>query len=191
MRKPENTFIDSVHKRFASKEAPHREKMNNPYRSGTADCYYSGEFGDVWIEYKWVPKLPTRTASITPDCSPLQIKWLHGRYSEGRNVHVIVGCPAGGVILSGLEWEAPIPVSDFTKRIISREAIAEWLTLQTRGSVHANRRQPRNLRHTLTAAACDEQGSQARARQGAPDARHESVEEPADQAQHPDHRRRQ
>lgn len=163
MRKPENTFIDSVHRFFPDKEVPHREKMNNPYRSGTADVWYSGLHGDVWVEYKYLPKLPQKSTTLLADCSALQLKWLRARHAEGRNVHVIIGCPAGGVILSGLEWEESILISEFNKRLITRQAIAEWLALQTRGLIHhVTVGKPRNLRHTRKAAPCDERTADLR-----------------------------
>lgn len=132
-KKPETTFIASVHKHFPDKQVPHREKMNNPYRSGTADVWYSGRKGDLWVEYKFIPKLPVKSNSVLVDCSPLQLKWLGDRHREGRSVFVIVGHPAGGVILSDLEWGEPMSVTEFERRTVSREAICKWLVLNLQG----------------------------------------------------------
>lgn len=107
--------------------------MNNPYRGGTADWWYSGFLADLWIEYKYVDRLPTRTGIITPDVSDLQRKWLHGRYREGRNVAVVVGHPEGGVILRALSWEHAIPIDEFRERLITRLAIAQWIQKETLG----------------------------------------------------------
>jgi len=126
--KPETKFIAGVHKHLP--KTPHREKMNNPYRGGTADQWYSGSAGDLWSEYKFLPRTPQRGV-VRPDVSPLQKKWLRGRYEEGRNVCVIVGCPAGGVILRDLEWEDGLLYNEFGARIQSRADLANWIETQT------------------------------------------------------------
>jgi hypothetical protein len=94
--KPETTFIASIHRLLP--DEIHREKMNNPYRSGTADVWYSGHL-DLWAEYKYVPSFPVRSALI-PDLSPLQLDWCTKRRAQGRSVIVIVGCKSGGLVLT-------------------------------------------------------------------------------------------
>lgn len=132
---PENRFIASIHK-LMPKEI-HREKMHNMYRGGTPDVYYSGCGGDLWIEYKFIPRVPQR-GEVVANLSELQKLWLKGRHLEGRKVHVIVGCPAGGVILSKLDWESPLSVSDFSNNLQSKQAIADWITQATGGTPHGN-----------------------------------------------------
>ena len=133
--KPENTFISGVHKHLPSVKVIHREKMNNPYRGGTADWWYSGTKNDLWIEYKFLPRMPQR-GDITPErigLTALQLDWLRGRYAEGRNVGVIVGCPKGGVIMRDLAWDSECSVQAFTSQIIDRKALASWIVQQTTG----------------------------------------------------------
>jgi hypothetical protein len=130
--KPETTFTGSVHKYLPPEGTLHREKMNNPYRGGTADWWYSGFLADLWIEYKFVSRLPTH-AEVRPDLSERQAKWLHRRYQEGRNVAVIIGCKTGGIILRALSWEQAIPIEEFRERLIDRPAIAHWIQMQTLG----------------------------------------------------------
>ena len=127
--KPENQFISGVHSHM-EKHKPHREKMNNPYSSGTADVWYSGNKADLWIEYKFLPRTPQRGV-VTAALSELQKLWLRGRHEEGRNVRVIVGCPSGGVIMRSTEWENPMPVEEFNERIASRKELAGWITRET------------------------------------------------------------
>lgn len=118
-QKPENQFIAGVHKYLPD---VYFEKMNNPYRGGTADVWYSGVLGDLWVEYKFLPKLPRR-GLIIPDLSELQKRWIHNRRNEGRRVHVIVGCPAGGVwFLSIDEILAGMPIESFNP--VSRQTLA-------------------------------------------------------------------
>lgn len=125
-RKPENTFITGVHKYFPSKLVPHREKMANPYRGGTADCWYSGDKADLWLEYKFITRVP-KSAGILPALSALQLDWLRGRYNESRNVAVIVGCPTGGVIYERLAWECEMSPLAFTTKIKTRSELAQWI----------------------------------------------------------------
>jgi hypothetical protein len=128
-RKPENTFINSVHKHFGHAR-PYTEKMNNPYRGGTADTWYSGTKADLWVEYKYIARIPQR-AGVLPDCSPLQLQWLKGRSSEGRNVAVIVGCPTGGVVYLNGAWEYEVSGADFSALVVPRPTIAGWITYRT------------------------------------------------------------
>lgn len=134
--KPENTFRVSVHRHLPVEL--HHEKMNNPYSSGTADDWYSGNMSDLWLEYKFLPRVPQRGIIWLckpnvkkPELSVLQQKWLRGRYEEGRNIGVVVGCSTGGVIMRDLEWERPVDSSEFTTRIMTRGQIAQWIIHKT------------------------------------------------------------
>lgn len=129
MSKPENQFISGVHKYLKPGE-PHHEKMHNMYRGGTADVWYSGNKADLWIEYKFLPRVPQR-GSVKANLSVLQMNWLTARYAEGRSVYVVVGCPAGGVILCSSEWEHELPAGEFTERVASRKELAQWITQRT------------------------------------------------------------
>ena len=95
--------------------------------------YYSANKADLWLEYKFLPSVPQRgiVDAKRIGLSALQKAWLAGRYKEGRNVGVVVGCPSGGVILRDLEWEDGISPEDFMARIQSRSAIAKWIVHQT------------------------------------------------------------
>lgn len=141
--KPENSFIESVNRLLPLKRLKmctkareplppsshiHYEKMNNPYSSGTADCWYSGLAGDVWVEYKFIPRIPQRGV-VDPMklLSALQAQWLGDRYDEGRNVAVIIGCPTGGVLLLDRLWECGLTAIQFTSLIRSRADLADWI----------------------------------------------------------------
>lgn len=124
--KPENQFIKGVHARLAR---THCEKMCNPYRSGTPDVYYSGRVGDLWVEYKYITRIP-RSAEILPDLTPRQKRWLDSRYSEGRNVAVILGTPTGGVIYRNREWLKPLTFEALNALVVSKDEIARWIYSQ-------------------------------------------------------------
>ena len=122
--KPEGTFTRGVHKYLPS--TVYSVKNNNPYTGGLPDCWYSGNAADLWVEYKFIPKVPVES-DIVPDLSALQAEWLRCRHKEGRNVAVIVGCPDGGVILRDLKWEKPIPRAEFVRSIKTRAELAAWI----------------------------------------------------------------
>lgn len=105
--------------------------MNNPYSSGTPDFWFSGAKRDLWVEYKWLPRNPARGV-VTPKklLTPLQCDWLDGRYAEGRSVAVIVGCPAGGVILTKGGWNNEYSAAVFNSLVIDRKALAAWIQSQ-------------------------------------------------------------
>lgn len=121
--KPESTLIKSIQRHLPA--AVYLMKNNNPFTAGVPDVWYSGNAGDIWIEYKWLEKKPIKP--FKPKLSELQLKWLRERHSEGRNVAVIVGCPEGVVILRNLEWEQDCT---FT-HIIDRRSAAIWISSET------------------------------------------------------------
>ena len=129
MSKPETVFINSVHAHL-KREALYWMKNHNEYVGGVFDCWYSGKgegSTDLWIEYKFVV-LPKRDATlVVPDLSSLQTEWGTDRANEGRNVAVIVGCKEGGVYLPPGYW-APLPASEFRRRILTRKALAALIT---------------------------------------------------------------
>jgi hypothetical protein len=139
MKTPENQFISSVHHHFPPMSQLHREKNHNTYRCGTADEWYSGNLDDLWIEYKYEPQFPVRDRFIIPNCSPRQVRWLRGRFTEGRNVLVIVGYPIGGVVYyNPVEWEERgIDLSTIQERLMSRKELAEYIIAR----IHINREQ--------------------------------------------------
>lgn len=120
---PENKFIAGVH---AQLPGGHAEKMNNPYRRGTPDVYYSGMLGSLWAEYKFIAKIP-KSANILPELSQPQLEWCEARHVEGRLVVVIVGSPEGGVVFRHLEWMSPMPADVFRARLQSKKDIALWI----------------------------------------------------------------
>lgn len=94
--KPENRFIAKVHAHLPS---VYRLKNHNMYNAGVADVYYSGTAGDLWVEYKWLPKTPTKPIRLLDLLTPLQQSWAQERAQEGRNVWVVLGHPGGAWVI--------------------------------------------------------------------------------------------
>lgn len=128
--KPENSFIHGIHRLLPR---TYMEKMNNPWRSGTADVWYSGERGDLWVEYKFIERIP-KSAEILPDLTPRQRRWVNNRFDEGRNVAVILGTPTGGVIYRNKEWMHPKDNQTLSGLLVPKDEIARWIFSQVGAS---------------------------------------------------------
>lgn len=127
-RKPENVFIDSVHRHLPVEL--YRMKNHNEYNAGIADVWYDDK-RDAWVEYKFLA-LPVRDTTVidlaggkNPPITHLQQQWLAARHSNGRSVGVIVGCKEGGVWFPGVSWCEPLTVADFRSKLLSRKELAK------------------------------------------------------------------
>lgn len=128
--KPETTFYTSIHK-LIDKTRIHCEKMYNPLRGGTADVWYSGYGGDLWVEYKWLGKLPQRVPiRMYKELTALQLQWLGKRYEEGRNVRVILGSPEGCWIFSDRTWEKDFDADIVRENNLTKHDMAEFIIAQ-------------------------------------------------------------
>ena len=128
---PENRFRASVNRHLPT--TIYHCKMHNPYNAGIPDDWYSGNASDLWVEYKFLTRTPQRAVvwAANPKgalLSMLQTNWINARYDEGRKVAVVIGCPDGGAILRDQEWNRQIDADDFRKMLVSRLAIAQWIT---------------------------------------------------------------
>lgn len=143
--KPETTFYTGVHKHLTDL---YFEKMANPYRGGTFDCWYSGR-RDLWVEYKFI-ELPKRDTTVIDLCTPrgkamgsplsaLQQQWGADRWAEGRNVWVIVGVGLGraaqGIVLNcPAAWERThFTVGEVRPLLQTRRQIADEIATFTSG----------------------------------------------------------
>lgn len=132
----EHGFIRSIHRKLPSDLEVW--KINDNYKGGVADAYYSGDEGDLWVEYKFV-KLPKRgNSKVDFGLSALQIDWLTKQASRGRQVAVVIGSDEGCWIIqdpqifslnhstketfirNALDKNAVVPF------IISRTTYPEW-----------------------------------------------------------------
>ena len=130
MSKPETRYYTAVHKLLP--RTIYREKMHNPYRGGTADVWYSAKPSDLWVEYKWLAKLP-KTAPVRLDrlLTPLQQQWLTGRHEEGRSVVVILATPRGAWVFEGVSWKEPLDPSIIKTQGLSKQNVADYINNRT------------------------------------------------------------
>ena len=127
--KPETNFTRRITKLLP--DSIYHMKNNNMYVGGVPDKWFSGDKADLWCEMKYVDPLPV-TVPVRPMklLSALQADWLNNRFEEGRNVAVIVGCKAGGVVLQNKEWEEDIPIERFKSMLKSPRDLADWIRRQ-------------------------------------------------------------
>ena len=128
---PEASFIATVHGYLPVHL--HREKMHNAYRSGTADVWYSGAGGDLWVEYKYLRSMPERAPIRVYDMiSPLQMRWLNERYDEGRHVVVILGVPYFAWLYKDRAWQSlDVTRMQILARGLDRKGVAAYIKEST------------------------------------------------------------
>ena len=93
----EQQFISKVHKKLP--KLIYRVKFSDKFTAGVPDVWYSGDFGDLWVEYKY-----QEVPGHKPKLSDLQKSWLLERHLEGRSVACVVGTPSGIIAYEGAEW---------------------------------------------------------------------------------------
>ena len=86
----ERHFINKVHKKLPS--TIYKWKINDAYHGGVPDCFYSGNSGLCFVEYKYKKELPKRDGtSINFNLTPQQCAWLIGRKEEGVPCYAVLG----------------------------------------------------------------------------------------------------
>ena len=90
------------------------------------DVWVSGIKTDLWIEFKYLKKVPKRnTTIIQHDLSELQARWLLNRHHEGRNVCVIIGSSSGAYIYEDLTWSNANTTN--IHLTLTQKQVAEWI----------------------------------------------------------------
>ena len=107
-RKPESDFIGRVHKHLPSEV--YRMKLSAMFNNGIPDCYYEGRYRSLWVEYKYLDKLPVRgDTKVDLKLSALQLQWI-GRCNEnGSTCLVILGHKSDGWIFYGVGRKGWVP----------------------------------------------------------------------------------
>jgi hypothetical protein len=121
--KPETLFYRRVNKPLP--RDMHFQKFGAAAENGTPDFWYSGNKADMWVEYKWVAKVPLTGVDPAKLMTALQRKWANDRSREGRSVVIIVGSPQGCAILTDGAWNVRVPMEDFR---YADSAVSAFLT---------------------------------------------------------------
>ena len=113
----ERHFINKVHKKLPP--SIYKWKINDAYHGGVPDCFYSGNSGLCFVEYKYKKELPKRDGtSINFNLTPQQCAWLNGRKDEGVPCFVALGI--GNLVLVTQDFDN---VNNITKSQFMREAM--------------------------------------------------------------------
>jgi len=106
----ETTFWQSLRKKLVPRI--YALKLNISYVAGVPDVWLSGSKGDLWLELKYLQKVPP-IVDPTKLLTTLQQTWLLRRYGEGRRVGVLIGSPDGHLYFPGLSWQSPVTRGTF------------------------------------------------------------------------------
>lgn len=100
--------------------------------NGTPDRYIDGPGGDLWVEFKYLKRIPKY---LDPDqlLSSLQLKWLTRRGAFGNAV-VVIGIETGArsasaVVLDQVsEWTTTFDKASVELRLQSINDVSNYLT---------------------------------------------------------------
>ena len=125
----EHGFIKSVHSYLPP--TVYKWKIRDTYTGGIPDVFYAGPQCMMFIEYKYVKKLPVRSkTNIKCSISALQQTWLQRMYNQEHKVAVVLGVDREAMILVNEKWCTPITVATFTQNCMPFKQVAKWIEEQ-------------------------------------------------------------
>lgn len=123
----EHSFIKSVH-RYLPPDL-FKWKIHDTYTGGVPDSFYAGPAGILFVEYKYVKKLPVKnTTTLKTTLSPQQVQWLNRMHDFGQKAAVVIGCEDSAIVLTDKKWELPLTKETYVKQAIPRKEIAIWIS---------------------------------------------------------------
>ncbi len=135
--KPETQATGNINKALVAADSEvYAEKTHNPYRGGIPDFYYDYPGHDLWVEYKFLERLPPQLClrgGSKPPVSQLQERWINRGARNGRQVLVIVAIGKGKtqryLVIRPFEpiWTHSIRREELEPRLIDRDRLIEFL----------------------------------------------------------------
>jgi hypothetical protein len=123
----ETTFWQSLRKKLVPRI--YALKLNLNFTAGVPDVWLSGRSQDLWLELKYLQKLPP-IVDPTKLLTILQQAWLEARYKEGRYVGVLIGSSDGHLYFPGLSWQSPVTRGTFkTKAKTTKDLTGDLIDL--------------------------------------------------------------
>ena len=134
----EHSFIKSIHRSLSTDV--YRWKIHDTFTGGVPDSFYAGPAGILFVEYKYIPKLPVKnTTVLRTTLSALQKQWLNRMVDFNQQAAVIVGCENTAVILTNKTWCQNITKQYYVDNAIVRKSVAYWIqSVCLQGNVHDN-----------------------------------------------------
>ena len=125
----EHSFIKSVHRKLPTSMV--QWKIHDTFTGGVPDVMYGGPSGILFVEYKYIPKLPVRETTVQKtSLRPLQIQWLNKMVGCCQKAALIIGVEDYAVILLAKEWTANITRSYYISHKIPRGEVSAWRVKQ-------------------------------------------------------------
>ena len=123
----EHGFVRAVHKKLPTNL--YKWKIHDSYTNGVPDAMYAGKKAILFVEYKYVPKLPAKNSSpVKINLSGLQLQWLNNFVDLGHNVAVIVGTEdKNALILKEKQWGKTILKAEFIQKSIKIKEIPDYI----------------------------------------------------------------
>ena len=123
----EHSYVKAIHKALSPEVF--KWKIHDTYAGGVPDTFYSGPKGFVWVEYKYIKKMPVQgTTTLKNTLSALQAVWLDRAVDHGQRVIVVYGFEDKALILENKEWNAAAPTKDqFINNAIPRKEYINYL----------------------------------------------------------------
>tara|TARA_B100000927_G_scaffold94784_1_gene76490 strand:+ start:232 stop:624 length:393 start_codon:yes stop_codon:yes gene_type:complete len=114
----ERHFIQLIHQKLPP--TIYKWKINDAYHGGVPDCFYSGNGGLCFVEYKYKKELPKKDSTcISFKLTLQQCAWLKERKAEGVPCYVALG--VGKLIMFTQKFEH---ANKITKATFMKEAIS-------------------------------------------------------------------
>lgn len=136
----EHSFVKAVHRKLPPEV--YKWKIHDTYTGGVPDAMYAGPAGLLFVEYKYLKKLPKKpTTPIKTGLSELQISWLERMLLYNVLVVAIIGSPSGAIVLTK-DFRCPLTLSNFDATLSVSECADTIVDLATNNE----RRKPTNSR---------------------------------------------
>lgn len=121
----EHSFIKSVHRKLPPEIF--KWKIHDTFTGGVPDALYAGSKSILFIEYKYIKKLPAKdTTLIKTSLSPLQIIWLE-RMNQSASSALIIGSP-DNIYITTSDFANPICKSEFMKHKTSIDDVITFIS---------------------------------------------------------------
>lgn len=79
-------------------------KINDNYAGGIPDSLFIGPENALWIEFKWLGKLPKRESTIVkPQLSKLQLSWMRRLQENNQLSLAVIGMPKVCIVFTSIE----------------------------------------------------------------------------------------
>ena len=140
----EHSFIRSIHNYLDPKV--YKWKIHDTFTGGVPDAMYCGPSGLLFVEYKYIKKLPERkTTAIRTSLSTQQLAWLN-RLNQPALAALVIGCENRCLLLMK-EYNQKLYKHDFINNKLTRKEIAAWISATVLGE-DSNEKQATSTRST-------------------------------------------